>query len=397
MKSKTLGIPRESSRLIQNVRNALLSEAANLEKFYRTDLRPQTKQAPELSYTEAIVKAMFEEYAVSIDDPIENYLRTFKQTISKAKTLREIRQCLEKDLPYNFLHDTDSYRTVSTKVRTWNIEIVNSCLLSEFSSCSEDIWDEMFRLNTFCTWIQFIAECEGKLHAQKDRISFQLRLYRWLKKKKDFNPSLSVEDSHILWWHYHRIYDNRYKIRIETTEALLINLLKNICASFVDTQGHFKLKIDNIENFIKSNFICIDSKYSIGYFPYAIDYNKASEVIRFIRFLDEKNFFDPISKSKLNLESIEIQLWIETVFLDAPGFGPSNIETFFTRKSYRGRNLKRFTDIEKILPPEFHEQIQIQASRFPDLYKRSKENVTVDTDAYRIKRTCIHPNKTECI
>lgn len=394
MKSKIHGIRQGSRLLIEKLKDELLCNASELKKLYNEESKPKMKLSNEILFTETLVRAMFEDWGVYMDDPIERYFAEFNQAISKATTLSEITQYLERDFPSNFLYGTDSHRSISSKIRMKNIEIFNRCLLEDFPSCSEDIWSEVFRLNTISTWILFVSECEGKLQEQKDRISFQLKLYRWLKKKHNFDPNSSIDNSQATWWHYHRICDNRYKIRVETTESFLINLLKSICASFANSHCRIKLEIDNFENFIKSNFICSDSKYSIGYFPYSITYNKASEVIRFFRYLDERNFFDPISKSKLNLESLEIQLWIETVFLDAPGFSRFNIETFFTRGSYRGKNLKKFNDLEKIVSVDFHEHILSQASKFPQLYHRNKENVTVGTGANQIKHTCIHKNKT---
>ncbi len=107
--------------------------------------------------------------------------------------------------------------------------------------------------------------------------------------------------------------------------------------------------ISSVENFVKSNFQCLDSVQNI-YTNYEIRVPVASDFILLIRFLYDQDFFcRPFSNGLSSRETfmkIHVQYWIEFLCKDIDGFGVDNIEYFFLKKHYRGRDLDAFISIK---------------------------------------------------
>lgn len=382
-KSTKPGVSKVEAEIVAKVRLRLLDSINALEVEYKDSLEianSELNRSPKTKDAMRFMNYFCTQVGLSTADPWLEYFKSMRGDVEKAKCLEEFSQILQLQ-PTSFntlLFDQQHLNVTSNLITSRHRGIINEEVVEYFSTNVEELWLPLYRLNTTATFILFLSEVELGVMDQKTKTSLYLRLYKAFDAYVQTKQPLSDQQREIRWWLFKKVCTVRQKVKVELTEDRLVELLTAFCYRFKENDSKIKLTIDNIPNFVKSNFLCLDSKYNHGYYPYKCRYNKACEVIRFVRYLNSLNFFDPMSKLKFEFDSIELQLWIETAFFNSPGFSEFNIETFFTRKSYRERNLQRFSDLEKMSPTALRDHINQLKDRFPALYEKS---VTVNKRA----------------
>lgn len=232
-------------------------------------------------------------------------------------------------------------------------ELVEDLYQTFFGLYYEELWKVHFDLVYTHPWFKRIDDHAATLTSRRKRFDFF-----WTINKKFIQCYYNIPIEKLLFSSSRgeqtildeihgslrdRCLVHRPRPIVNYTEATFIQYLSK---SWFGNQG-FTLGISPIENFVRTNFQCLDSSADKVNAPYSVKITNASKFIAMLRIQYEENFGAP----PLNGQTMstmyrknEFRRWIEFAFRDAEGDGLSegNILTYFYRNINRNVNMRSY-------------------------------------------------------
>jgi hypothetical protein len=239
-------------------------------------------------------------------------------------------------------------------------ELVDDLYQTFFGLYYEELWKVHFNLVYNPPWFKRIDNHAATLTSRRKRFDFF-----WTITKKFIQCYYNIPIEKLLFSSNRgkqKVLDEIHESLVERclvhrprpivnyTEATFIQYLSR---SWFGKQG-FTLGISSIENFIRTNFQCLDSSADKVDAPYSVKITNASNFIALLRIQYEENFGAPALNGQ-TLSTMyrknEFKRWIEFAFrnADGNGFSEGNILTYFSRNVNRKVNMKSYR-IKKVKP-----------------------------------------------
>lgn len=236
---------------------------------------------------------------------------------------------LEKHFPEVKLSFED--RMISFR---WIDEHLKEFLNRNFHKMYSTLWE--LSLATSDIWPVFLESFETKFKRQRALFKYYWTLYnsytatRLLVLSDDnFEARCGLNaDDHFFDeyqpWLLEKCFSTRIKLITSLSERQLVDHISDNWSEF--------LTIDNIENFVNSNFSYPSSNQRTKSYPYEIKLNNLAS--KFLTYLGEEDkilshfSFCENGGERLN-KPIDIQLWLEFIFRGHKGFTENSIEEYY--------------------------------------------------------------------
>lgn len=312
--------------------------------------------------------------------------------------------------------------TLPPDIRTEFLATIERIMNAQFSKKYEFLWEAALTTRAEHDWYRFLEDQSNRQSNQKDTFRMYWTILKRFEKlfinyeqpffdstRRGRFDSMSFKDqkdvieiTHIEKlsdrsmfaqkqskakridlrnWLWQKCSAFRIKIKVNRTEREMIQFIKRVWINSKLSNGSL-IQIDSVENFVRSHFLCKDSRHETKLYPHKFSVPTASDFIHFIRYLfHHEKFFDLDFEREIVLmeidKLIEVQLWLEFVFYNHSGFSESSIETYFINKENQGRDLTNFDYIISKYPSGFEGYF----SAFHMLYRTNDNKVKSDLNA----------------